>query len=133
MLCGGPHLVQEASPHPPLWVGRPTATLLLEPLPLPPGVDWDRPFAGLHDAALTALGPTGTHAEHITDMLSAPRRVHANKIHAAPSAPPAGSPQVRFRQPLGGLRARGSAGSARKMASRDPSRWVSSCAQPRPS
>ena len=43
---------------------------------------WDRPFSGLHYAALTAPGPTGTRPEHITDLLNVPRRVHAKKIHA---------------------------------------------------
>ena len=35
---------------------------------------------------LTAPGPTGTRAKHITDMLSVPRRVHANKLNAVLSA-----------------------------------------------
>ena len=48
--------------------------------------DWDRPFAGLHCAALAAPGPTGSRAEHVTDMPSVPRRIHANKLHAALSA-----------------------------------------------
>ena len=68
------------------WGAQANSDPLLEPLPLPPGEDWDRPFAGLHRAALTAPGSTGTRAEHITNMLSVPRRVHANKIHAALSA-----------------------------------------------
>ena len=32
------------------------------------------------------LAPTGTRPEHITDLLNVPRRIHANKIHAALSA-----------------------------------------------
>ena len=58
----------------------------LAPPPAPPVSTWDRPFSGLHYAALTAPGPTGTRPEHITDLLNVPRRVHANKIHAALSA-----------------------------------------------
>ena len=54
--------------------------------PPPPGEDWDRPFAGMQNAALTAPSPTDTRAERITDMLSVSRRVHANKLHAALSA-----------------------------------------------
>ena len=72
----------------------PTSTLgssalcdpLLAPPPALPASSWDRPFSGLHYAALTAPGPTGTRPEHITDLLNVPRRVHANKIHAALSA-----------------------------------------------
>ena len=56
---------------------------LLECPPAPSEADWDRPFAGLHCAALTEPGPSGTRGEHITDLLNVPRRVHANKIHAA--------------------------------------------------
>ena len=59
---------------------------VLEPPPPSPGEDWDLPFAMLHYAALTAPGPTGSRAEHVTDMLSVPRRIHANKLHAALSA-----------------------------------------------
>ena len=59
---------------------------LLEPPSTPSEEDWDRPCAGLHYAALTALGSSGTPAEHIRDLLDVPRRVHANKIHAALSA-----------------------------------------------
>ena len=44
---------------------------------LEPGEDWDRP---------PAPGPTGSRAEHVTDMLSVPRRIHANKLDAALSA-----------------------------------------------
>ena len=58
----------------------------LAPHPAPPDSTWDRPFSGLHYAALTAPGPTGTRPEHITDLLNVPRRIHANKIHAALSA-----------------------------------------------
>ena len=50
--------------------------------PPPPAL----PFSGLHYAALTAPGPTGTRPEHITDFRNVPRRIHANKIHAALSA-----------------------------------------------
>ena len=70
---------------PPPWACKPAATRCLEPLPAPPEADWDQPFAGLHFAALTAQGPFGTRAEHITDLLNVLRRVHA-KIHAALSA-----------------------------------------------
>ena len=45
----------------------------------------------------------------------------------------AGSPQARCLLPPGGSHAHGSAGNARRMASRVPSRWVSSFAQPMPS
>ena len=55
----------------------------LAPPPALPESTWDRPFSGLHYAALTAPGPTGTRPEHITDLLNVPRRIHANKIHAA--------------------------------------------------
>ena len=41
----------------PLLEGRLTA-------PPPPGEDWDLPFAGLHYAALTAPGPSGTRRTH---------------------------------------------------------------------
>ena len=58
----------------------------LAPPPALPESTWDRPFSGLHYAALTAPGPTGTRPEHITDLLNVPRMVHANKIHAALSA-----------------------------------------------
>ena len=58
----------------------------LAPPPALPESTWDRPFSGLHCAALTAPGPTGTRSEHITDLLNVPRRIHANKIHAALSA-----------------------------------------------
>ena len=58
----------------------------LAPPPALPDCTWDRPFSGLHYAALTAPGPTGTRPEHITDLLNVPRRIHANKIHAALSA-----------------------------------------------
>ena len=58
----------------------------LAPPPAVPESTWDRPFSGLHYAALTAPGPTGTRPEHITDLLNVPRRIHANKIHAALSA-----------------------------------------------
>ena len=58
----------------------------LAPPPALPESTWDRPFSGLHYAALTAPGPTGTRPEHITDLLNVPRRIHANKIHAALSA-----------------------------------------------
>ena len=37
-------------------------------------------------AALTAPCSSGTRAEHVADLLSVPRRVHANNIHAALSA-----------------------------------------------
>ena len=40
---------------------------------------------------------------------------------------------ARFLPPRDGLLARGFAGSARRMASRDPSKWVSSCGRPTPS
>ena len=50
----------------------------------------------VHYAASPHRGPTGTRAEHITEMLSVPGQVHANKIHAAlPYS--ARSLQVRFR------------------------------------
>ena len=58
----------------------------LAPPPALPESTWDRPFSGLHYAALTAPGPTGTRPEHITDLLNVPRRIHANKVHAALSA-----------------------------------------------
>ena len=58
----------------------------LAPPPALPESTWDRPFSGLHCAALTAPGPTGTRPEHITDLLNVPRRIHANKIYAALSA-----------------------------------------------
>ena len=58
----------------------------LAPPPALPESTWDRPFSGMHYAALTAPGPTGTRPEHITDLLNVSRRIHANKIHAALSA-----------------------------------------------
>ena len=58
----------------------------LAPPPALPESTWDRPFSGLHYAALTAPGPTGTRPEHITVLLNVSRRIHANKIHAALSA-----------------------------------------------
>ena len=70
----------------PTSVHLPTVTRTWPPPPAPPESTWDRPFSGLHYAALTAPGPTGTRPEHITDLLNVPRRVHANKIHAALSA-----------------------------------------------
>ena len=80
---------------------------LLEPPPPPPGEDWDRPFTGLHYASLAAPGPTGIRAEHITDMLSVPRRLHANKLHAesASGHPPFQGPAHATvgRQPAGRL------------------------------
>ena len=48
-----------------------------------PDEDQDRPFARLHYAVPTAPGPTGTRAEHVTDMLGVPRRIHANCWHAS--------------------------------------------------
>ena len=36
--------------------------------------------------ATLTWGPTGTRPEYITDLLNVPRRIHANKIHAALSA-----------------------------------------------
>ena len=78
-----------------MWELLPTSSLggqahsdpLLEP---PPRLPLVRTGIGLSLACttlpLTAPGPTGTRAEHITDMLSVPRRVHANKLHAALSA-----------------------------------------------
>ena len=44
----------------------------LAPPPALPESTWDRPFSGLHYAALTAPGPTGTRPEHITDLLNVP-------------------------------------------------------------
>ena len=44
----------------------------LAPPPALPESTWDRPFSGLHFAALTAPGPTGTRPEHITDLLNVP-------------------------------------------------------------
>ena len=70
---------------PPPWERKPAAKRRWNLAPNP-GEDWDRPFAGLHFAALTAPCPTGARAEHVTDMLSVPRRIHANKQHAALSA-----------------------------------------------
>ena len=92
----------------------------LEPPPPCPGEDWDRPFAGLHCAALTATGPTGTRAE-----------THHGRAQCASASPrqqaPRGAVSLvlldRFTRPPVGSRARGSAGSARRTASRDPSRW----------
>ena len=72
----------QKSSFPPLWERKPTATQRWNLL----RSHWDRPFAGLHYARLTAPGPTGSRAEHVTDMLSVPRRIHANKLHAALSA-----------------------------------------------
>ena len=102
----------------------------LVPPPALPESTWDRPFSGLHYAALTAPGPTGTRPEHITDLLNVSRRIHANKIHAALSA---GSPLAPCLLLPGGSLGHGSAGNARKMASRVQSRWVSSFALPTPS
>ena len=70
----------------PTSVHLPTVTRTWLLPPALPESTWDRPFSGLHYAALTAPGPTGTRPEHITDLLNVPRRVHANKIHAALSA-----------------------------------------------
>ena len=47
------------------------------------GIGFDRPFAGLRYAALTARGSAGTRAEHITDLLNFSRRTHANKVDTA--------------------------------------------------
>ena len=46
-------------------------------LSFPPQLWW----AQVH--SLTAPGPTGIRPEHIPDLLSVLRRVHANKVHAA--------------------------------------------------
>ena len=89
--------------------------------PIPPEADWDRPFDGLHYAALTAPGFCGTRAEHIIDLLNVPRRVHANKIHAALLLAPIGCSLAHAHAAL------------LAMASRGPSRWESSCARPTPS
>ena len=70
-----------------------------------PGSGFDRPFAGLRYAALTARGSAGTRAEHITDLLNFSRRTHANKVDTA----------LRLRA---GSLAHASAGSARRTALR---------------
>ena len=94
----------------------------LAPSPALPESTWDRPFSGLHNAALTAPGPTGTRPEHITDLLNVPRRIHANKIDSCCALPrcSAGSPLAPCLLQLGGSLEHGSAGNARKMASRAP-------------
>ena len=51
----------------------------------------------------------------------------ANKLNTALSRCSAGSLLARFFPPRDGLHARGFAGSARRTASRDPSRWASTC------
>ena len=104
---------------------------LAPPPPALPESTWDRPFSGLHYAALTAPGPTGTRPEHITDLLNVPRiptrfmlrylRCFAGFLLAPCLLLPGGS--------LG----HGSAGNARKTASRVQSRWVSSFALLTPS
>ena len=96
---------------PPLWRGTSSAPFL--------GEDWDRPFAGLHYAALTAPVPNDG-----STPTSSTRRCQLCSD---------GSLLARFPLPLAGSRARGSAGSARRTASRDPSRWGNSCVRPRPS
>ena len=85
-----------------------------------PDEDQDRPFARLHYAVPTAPGPTGTRAEH----------VHG---HARRASTDSCQLLARFLPPRDGLHARGFAGSARRTANRDPSRWVSSCDRPTPS
>ena len=64
----------------------------LDPPPAPPDEEWRRQFAGLHHAALTAPGPTGSCPEHITDLLNVPRKVHAHEVHAALAVPFSGLP-----------------------------------------
>ena len=64
----------------------------LAPPPALPESTWDRPFSGLHYAALTAPGPTGTRPEHITDLFNVPRRVALSALFCKISAgalPPA--------------------------------------------
>ena len=102
---------------------------LLEPSPPLPGENWCGPCAGLHYAALTAPGRTGTHAEHITDMLSVPRprqRASCGAVrhvlldlckHALLGRPVAYGHAVLL-------------ATQEKIAS---SRWESSCARPTPS
>jgi hypothetical protein len=41
------------------------------------------PLKGVRYSALTGPGPSGTRPEHITDMLSVPRRADSNKLHRA--------------------------------------------------
>ena len=69
-----------SSAHLPIWSSSGSPLLRCQN---PPGTG---PSPVLHYAALTAPGPTGTRPEHITDLLNVPRRIHANKIHAALSA-----------------------------------------------
>ena len=93
----------------------------LEPPPLPPGEDWDRPFTRLHYAALTAPGPTGTRAEHVTTCsacLDGSMPTCSTQRFWRCSAR---SLLARFLPPRDGSHARDFAGSARKMASQDPS------------
>ena len=52
-----------------------------EPEVCDPRSGFDHPFSRLRYAALAAPGPTGTRAEHITDLLDVSRRTHANKVH----------------------------------------------------
>ena len=102
----------------------------LAPPPALPESTWDRPFSGLHYAALARL----EHAQSTSQICSMSRagfmptrsmlrflRCSARSPLAPCSLPPDGS--------LG----HGSAGNARRTASRVLSRWVSSFALPTPS
>ena len=87
-----------------------------EPEECDPGTGFDRPFARLLYAALAAPGPTGTRAEHITDLLN---RFSQDPCQQGPQGPPAcfyaflvaSSRRLRTCS-----LARVSAGSARRMA-----------------
>ena len=83
----------------------------------PPGEDWDRPFASLHHAALMAPGLWHS---------SGARHGHAWRASAPVFV------LARFLPPRDGSHARDSAGNARKMASRHPSIFASSCGRHTP-
>ena len=102
---------------------------VLEPPPPPPGGDWDRPFAGLHYAALTAPASLAL-ARNTLRTCSACLGGFTPTSSMRRCLPcSAGSPLARFPLLPAGSRARGSAGSARRTANPDPSRWRSFCAR----
>ena len=69
----------------------------LEPPPSPPEEDWDMLFAGLHYAALTAPGPTGSRRASCKQLVNQ----HEDKPHHGAAHVPAGH-QPRVFLPLAG-------------------------------
>ena len=127
---------QRAPPHLHPWRRR-SAGLDSDPALEPP----PPPGRGL-GSALRRTAPRRSHSSRRHWHSSGTRHGHAQRsfTDSCPTSSTrrsrpcfGGSLLARFLPPRDGSLARGSAGSARRMASRDPSRWVSSCGRPTPS